>query len=256
MKDPASNDAGTGGSNPVLDPRVLIHAAREGAEPSAENRARVRWLVEQRLTRDAAGTPNSHARSPGTRRFVAIALGGLALAFSGSAAALWWSGVQTSASVVEFEATNAPVAGVARVAAQAHASRPVASWSDVLGAVPSVDEPDTGAKSLAPLRREPSTRRSSGLAEEAALLARAQKATNQGDSTSALRFLDEYDDRYATGALAEERSMARILALCASGQVEAARREAKGYGKRFPNSPQAARLRSSCITELRSETSP
>jgi hypothetical protein len=262
VKDPDAKDRDVNpndvmsNESPNEDLRALVERARDGAEPSAENRARVRWLVEQRLSREAPNASPHRVRLRRGRSFVAMAIAGLALAFSGSAAALWWSGTQATAPMVAFEGEITSIAHVAEAAQRVRALPHAETLSDVVTAVSTTGDAAPEVKRRASPDRTKEASKSLGLAEEAALLARAQKATNQGDSTAALRLLAEYDDRYATGALAQERSMARILALCESGLVEAARREARGYGKRFPNSPQAARIGNTCVTEPRSETVP
>lgn len=60
------------------------------------------------------------------------------------------------------------------------------------------------------------------LAQELALLGEAQRALTAGDARGALRALAQHASRFPQGALANEREVARVGALCAAGRdVEA-----------------------------------
>jgi hypothetical protein len=78
------------------------------------------------------------------------------------------------------------------------------------------------------------------------LLRRAQRAVNRGDGQVALSLLAELDTRFDTKTLAEERQATRALALCASGDVEAATGVARELARVAPSSIYAGRLRLSC----------
>jgi len=84
------------------------------------------------------------------------------------------------------------------------------------------------------------------LQAETADLQQAQAALRSGDTGSALRLLSAQDTTYRSGVLQQERSAARVLALCQSGSVAAARAEAARFEKRWPNSPLTSRVRSAC----------
>ena len=56
-----------------------------------------------------------------------------------------------------------------------------------------------------------------GLAEEVALLSRAETELRAGRPAKALLVLAEHQRKFPRGALAEERTAARIQALCALG---------------------------------------
>jgi hypothetical protein len=56
------------------------------------------------------------------------------------------------------------------------------------------------------------------LAEEVALLSRAETALHSGNAAGALEVLNEHERKFRDGLLAEERIAARIQALCALGR--------------------------------------
>ena len=84
------------------------------------------------------------------------------------------------------------------------------------------------------------------LRAETADLRKAQAALHSGQATLALQLLNAQDTQYRSGLLQQERSGARVLALCQIGSVPAARAESARFEKRWPNSPLIGRVRSAC----------
>jgi hypothetical protein len=77
-------------------------------------------------------------------------------------------------------------------------------------------------------------------------LRRARRSLEGGQATLALLLLDELD-RGAGELLREEREASRVLALCAAGEVAAARRAAAQLSDASPRSIYAMRLGESCV---------
>jgi hypothetical protein len=84
------------------------------------------------------------------------------------------------------------------------------------------------------------------LEAELALLREVQAALRRGAGNEALRKLDTHRTR--DRQLLAERSAARILALCAVGRVEEARRAAQVFLKQHPRSLQRAAIVESCAS--------
>jgi len=84
------------------------------------------------------------------------------------------------------------------------------------------------------------------LAEETALVARAQSALASGRYDEALSALDDHQRRFPNGVLSQERNGARLLALCGSGRRAQAHDAVAAFLAREPSSPLASRLRSVC----------
>ncbi len=82
------------------------------------------------------------------------------------------------------------------------------------------------------------------LAAEVAILDRARAALRGGDPGAATAALDEHARDFADGALVAEAELVRIETLIRAGDAEAARRRARDFLVRFPQSPLAKRLRS------------
>ncbi len=82
------------------------------------------------------------------------------------------------------------------------------------------------------------------LAAEVAVLDRARAALRRGDTVAATAALDEHAREFADGALVAEAELVRIETLIRAGQLEPARRRARDFLVRFPQSPLAKRLRS------------
>jgi outer membrane protein assembly factor BamD (BamD/ComL family) len=84
------------------------------------------------------------------------------------------------------------------------------------------------------------------LQAEVASLRSAQRALRSGDARRALELLTQQDSAFREGALAEERSAARVLALCQAHEVSAARNEARRFEERYPTSALLGKVRSAC----------
>jgi hypothetical protein len=84
------------------------------------------------------------------------------------------------------------------------------------------------------------------LAQEVSILSQASSELHAGRPAEALKALEEHHRRYPAGALAEERSAARIRALCALGRVDEARSELTRFSQSAPESPHLARARKAC----------
>jgi hypothetical protein len=82
------------------------------------------------------------------------------------------------------------------------------------------------------------------LAAEVAVLDRARAALRRGDTGAATTALDEHAREFADGALVAEAELVRIETLIRAGDAGAARRRARDFLARFPQSPLARRLRS------------
>jgi hypothetical protein len=225
--------------------QTLLAVTRDAYEPSASNRAHVRWRVDRVLA--AEGGLVAPRR---VSRVVRVAtLAAAAVVVVGAAAALTWRGVHSEsppANVVTpvdgvTAATDTPRGAAARPAA---AAQPTEQPDEARPEARATSSLRSARRSKSGARAEHSRR--GDLSGEVALIARAQSATNRGDAEKALTALREYDRKHPGGELAEERSAARILALCAAGRRKEARAAAARFLAKWPHSPQAARIHSSC----------
>jgi hypothetical protein len=250
--------------------RALFDAARDTDDPVEGDAARVRLKLAARI---GAGVAVGGAAS--------TVAGGTAVAAVKPAAALGFKllfGVLMTAAVggVAYvtiadrsatsapappsapAATHAPAPSVAEMpgpsegpgAANDETETPAAEGLDdrasdlgdgaapeVAPAVPIVSPPGAPASASGP---------GDGIADETALLDKAQTALREGRPDAALSALDEHGTQYGDGVLREERIGARILVLCRLGRVAEARAEAARFLQESPRSPVAARVRSSC----------
>jgi hypothetical protein len=90
------------------------------------------------------------------------------------------------------------------------------------------------------------------LSEEVAILSRAETDLYGGRAESALKALDEHERRFGHGVLEEERTAARIQALCALGRTAEADTELARLARISPKSPHAEHSRQAC-TKRRSQ---
>ena len=84
------------------------------------------------------------------------------------------------------------------------------------------------------------------LTDEAALLRSAHAALSRGDTATANSRLDDHASRFPNGALAEERSAARVHTLCAQGRAAEARTAAGAFVAAHPRSSLAPAVRRAC----------
>jgi hypothetical protein len=81
---------------------------------------------------------------------------------------------------------------------------------------------------------------------ESLLIGRARAALRDDDPAAASRLLDQHARRFPSGELEQERELLRVIALCDSGQTDAARRSARGFREAFSGSPLLGHLESTC----------
>jgi hypothetical protein len=84
------------------------------------------------------------------------------------------------------------------------------------------------------------------LAAEMRLLAKANAAMQAGNPTGALAVLDEHARDFARGQLAPEREYKRAVALCELGRTDKARAIADAFVRAHPKSPLRAKAESVC----------
>jgi outer membrane protein assembly factor BamD (BamD/ComL family) len=81
------------------------------------------------------------------------------------------------------------------------------------------------------------------LGDEVASMDRSRAALAAGDAAGALRMLDEYDARFASGLLSQESAVLRVEALAKQGSARAAKELGDRFLAEHPTSPHAARVR-------------
>jgi hypothetical protein len=232
------------GLSPEL--RQLVDAARSASRPTSADSARVLELFQSRL---GISVVAANAAASGTSRLLATkaivaSIAGLALVIAGSA--LFVSRTRGTAAEA---ASASPV-----VVAVAHPETAVVVATD---RPKNLDQPEQSAapKPTQPAAAAGSPRRLSrardSLSEEVAILSRAEQELHGGRAKSALLLLNEHERRFGNGALAEERTAARIQALCAIGHVT----EANALmGRLSPNSLHGESTRQACATAKNAQT--
>ncbi|HKO48765.1 MAG TPA: hypothetical protein VJV79_13630 [Polyangiaceae bacterium] len=235
------------------DGKALVQAGREAERPSEADRERVLAALRARLG-DAAVLATGSASSPvapgsalaSRSKFVKWGWVGPAVLVSGAllfAPRIWKSGEKTvSAPVASAVSPNAPSATASSELPSAAAG--VSSPAEVL---PSPSAPIAAvASSRASEAPKSAPRPRDGLAEEVALLSRAETEFRAGRPAKALLVLSEHQRKFPRGALAEERAAARIQALCALGRNDEANVQLTQLLHISPNSAHEGRARQAC----------
>jgi hypothetical protein len=230
--------------------------ARAAMGPSATDRARIRNSLAARVAAGAAASVSvslfSSMVAAITPKVVAVGVCGFAVALTASFGYHEWSGEPSvppqhavsrpTPTAVSRPPRSARTGPSAEPAAQpAEASEPARPASAQTGIdVPQPSSPRSGKSGAATTAGVPD------VAGEIAVLAEAQKALAADQPTRALRFLDDHARAFPQGALSEERSLARVIALCKLGRIESARREAQPLLRLAPDSPASERIRAAC----------
>ncbi|MEI9938677.1 MAG: hypothetical protein WDO69_15775 [Pseudomonadota bacterium] len=221
--------------------RALVQAGRQADRPSDADRERVLAALRGRLG-DAAVLATGVAHSPLAPGVAAasrskLAKWGLLGPTVLVAGAFWFV---PRAWQQREKAVPPPSASVVSVQ-----PTPVATVSSTPEIAPSADAVIVGSSRPADTQKVlPSSHDS--LAEEVALLSRAETDLHAGRPAKALRVLAEHQRRFPRGALAEERTAARIQALCALGRNDEANAQLTQLLHISPNSAHAARARQAC----------
>jgi hypothetical protein len=249
----------------------LIELALEHDGPSREDRRRIERLLVSALGSGAALATSGAAAAAGGVTGSGKAAG-TALLGSAVASKTWISGVALGlglggaagigvATAAHF-AFDAPAYAPAAKTARAIEARlaPPAPTRAARATIPEPEaaddpapEPTTLAPPTGPVRstvtrsaaREGETNPRS-LADEMRLLESAQRALREQRPAEALALLDQHAATFPNGALRDERTAARVFALCALHQQSEAQRAAEAFIADAPTSPLIPRVRESC----------
>jgi hypothetical protein len=235
--------------------RRLIELAREGDRPSPGVQRKVeRALAAKALLLGGAAAGGAVVTTSAAASalikplavVVSLALG-VAAAQYGGARLL---GSTTAATPGAAASTLQPTATLLE-------RTPAATSAEERLPEPASSAPPAEAQVVAPSRATPTPRRAKSgespqadrdtLRAETSGLRAAQKALRDGDAAGALDFLATEAARHPNGALVQERAAARVLALCQSGNVAAARNEAREFEALYPTSPLLVRVRAACV---------
>lgn len=219
--------------------RRIITEGRYAFEPSELVAARVRRLVEHKLVEGVVPPAWQGRSSPqGWLKFL-LGAAAASVATAALAYAVWHPKSVAPSKAAQPSTPEVALGAAARVPAPQLQEPAIAPASATASSQP----PPTRMVPASPSKSE----KSESLAEEVALLASVNFAIQSRDGSQALRLLRLYDKRFKKPQLVEERAAALVLALCASGQVEAARAAAKRFQSNFSRSPLTARVLDSCI---------
>ena len=239
--------------------RALLDETRDDYAPNASVRARVHWRLQARLAEERAERVGKRRYAGRRWKWTVAFLFGSAVA----AASIWgdrfvapWGSKNevTSAPAVEPTARKIEPVGDARGAAakerdDASSAAPATSEADVAAERPDALPGDAGRSPT--VRSEagastPSADKAKSLREELEALRAANALRQSGDAAGALALLNEFERTHPKGVLVQERSAARIFALCAAGRAEEARTRAERFAQLFPKSPHLPRVQRAC----------
>ncbi|HYQ31033.1 MAG TPA: hypothetical protein VER04_27555 [Polyangiaceae bacterium] len=232
-----------------LDGKALVKAARQADRPSAADRERVLAALQAHLG-DAAVLSSGLAQAPagpagaGVSRWPFLKWGWVGSTVL-AAGALW---LVPRISQHDQKAMPAPSASASASAPSVTTSEPETAAAS---SAPEVPAGPSALVAAASSSRSVETQKGSprvrdGLTEEVALLSRAETELRAGRPAKALVALAEHQRKFPRGALAEERTAARIQALCALGRSDEANAQLRQLRHISPNSAHEERARQAC----------
>ncbi len=238
--------------------QAIIDAARDGHDPTPEDRARVRSALSAALVPPVgvgagASLPEAalHAAEvhAGTSTLVAkLLIGGSLVGATGLGAGY----LAVRAAPPAARPTTAVSAPASASVPTERAPQTQAQATEAERGVDVAVPP--AARSTRPIPPAPdvpatkSASSDSSLSQELGLLRQAQHALQQNEGQRSLALLDEMARRHPDGVLGEEAAAARVLALCSAGQTAEARVRAARFSHRYPDSVLGPRVRSSCAS--------
>jgi len=211
----------------------LVRAGRAALRPTDVDRERVFQALQSQL----GGNPGPE----GIER-LSTAPAKASVTITKLAAAMVGMGVAGAGMFVMLQ-TKVPPASSAATAAVTLDAVPQEPVNQMPESAPSVvrqgEPPDE--------KRAPAaTRAADSLAKEVAMLSQASADLHAGRPAAALTVLDEHQRKFPHGGLVQERTSARIQALCALGRMTEAQTELARFARTSPNSPHLARAHKAC----------
>jgi len=233
-----------------LGGKALVQAGRKADRPSDADRARVLAALRARLG-DAAVLASGAAQVPlATGAATAVRSKLVRWGWVGPTAALvagaWWfvpRAGHEGGKPVPAPSVSVPTAAAAAVSAAPEVAPGLGATEAANGPTRS---PTADAASRPVDTQKVLPRSGDGLAEEVALLSRAETELRAGRPAKALLALAEHQRKFPRGALAEERTAARIQALCALGRNDEANAQLRQLMHISPNSAHEERARQAC----------
>ncbi len=233
----------------AIDRTILVSAEDDAPSEQARRAARIALGI---------GVSGGVAALAGKSVVVTSKLSGWAvvlkvvavLAVAGGATAIVAATILGKARSQDDERPSATPAATVTARASAAPVAPSPSPSAEPGVV-RVDDLPPAAPSARALAGDPKTKARTtdeapsmpSMQEEIAALDRARSRLAGGDARGALEELLAYEKTHSNGALAPEAASLQFDAHVALGESEAARRVARRYVQRYPNGPEAPRLR-------------
>ena len=151
--------------------------------------------------------------------------------------------------VVSFSTTRTPAVPTVTppaTSARAHAAPKDALRAETAPAPPNEPAPKSSERRVVTQTQPLPASAPSLLIEESRALAEVQVALSTHDPSRALNLLAAQNREFSAGALGQERSAARVFALCEAGQTAAAQAARAQFLVNYPQSPLAKRVSAAC----------
>lgn len=238
-------------NDPLLDPRdqdLETELLRAGRDVKLSPAAEARILTSLGIAagglvagKAAAGVGGTFAKLSTlvSGKASLVAAGVVSMGVIGGGA---WYASSVSSEPVAPRVVEAPIKVVDQAEPRAADTRQVEKTNTSNEVEPPAEQAPAKSRSKAPPAPE-RAERGATLGDEVAMVESASRALRSGNPQAALGRLAEYRQRFPRGKLALEAQVLRIEALAQAGRGADAARLARGFLKRHPHSPVAARIR-------------
>lgn len=222
--------------------REILDRAQRAHDPTAADRARVRAKLARRI---GAGVFLAGGTAKASTMWISIAKLAVPMFVVSAVVVAFVTHKSSNVAPATTEKTvvQTEVAPTAPPLPTAPLATPLTATAEAPALVASIATPVPLVAHAHPLAAPAS---SADLEAETLLLAAAQSAIQRGDFDAALAKLGEHEKTFPNGVLVEERIATRVVAMCGAGRTEEARVLGKTFLARYPRSPLAPRVKSSC----------
>lgn len=218
---------------------ALVREGRLALRPTDADKSRVLAALQHRIAAGGNGAQPNVPSPPAAPE--AASAGGLPIA---KIAALAASVVAAVALVMytSDKPDDAPNDAIAPTPTVDERASVVSPTEPVPSAVDAAELPSAEVQASLPAAPKAAGNRSESdrLAEEVALLTRAQKEYHSGNLSRALASVDEHRRKFPKGAMVQERVTLRMQVLCGLGRYNEAQTEAKRLQRIVPGQPAEA----------------
>jgi hypothetical protein len=227
------------GAGTDIECNLLAADAAEMPDPAAKHRAAFALAIGTASVWPMAAATTKASKVGTSLLMKLLVIGAIGVGALGTAYYLHSRSAKPAKEAVQAAAlaTQTPASPAAAIAPE---TKP-AETATPLEAIP-LDRTAEAARRAPAAAAAPAPSQGASISDEIRMLDAARRAQASGDSSGAIRALDDYKRQYPRGVLSEESVLLRIEALARLGNQSAARALAQKFRVAHPDSPHLRRI--------------